>query len=579
MHELEVQQIELEMQNEELMSIFSERERVDESLKASESRYRRLFESAKDGILILDAETGMIADVNPFMIEMLGYSKHQFLDKAIWEIGFFKDLFANQDKFSELQQKEYVRYDDLPLETADGRKISVEFVSNSYFEENKKVIQCNIREITEQKNMQNGIKFQADLLNNVGQAVIAIDMLDNVTYWNRAAEKIYGWSSSEAIGQNIDYLIPSQPTKKQIKEILKEISEGNSWTGGFLMNRKDRSSFSACVTFNPIFDSKGELIGVTEISSDNTEQKKAEQNLIVANEELIIQNIEKEKRAGELIIANKELAFQNEEKEKRAEELIIANKELAFQNNEKEERAVELIIAKNKAEESDRLKSAFLANMSHEVRTPLNSIIGFSELLGDPDFEEDQKNEFIQHIIASGNNLLSIISDIMDISKIESGEITIRKKQIDAQKFISGIKEQFAFQTEAKKLELKLTSPDTDEETVFIADAERLMQIFNNLIGNALKFTSEGKIEIGYHPKGKMVEFFVKDTGIGIPAEYHDKIFERFRQVEDAKTRTYGGNGLGLTITKNLVELMGGKIRLESKKGEGSAFYFTMPGN
>ncbi|MDO8929719.1 MAG: PAS domain S-box protein, partial [Bacteroidota bacterium] len=195
MHELEVQQIELEMQNEELMSIFSERERVDESLKASESRYRRLFESAKDGILILDAETGMIADVNPFMIEMLGYSKHQFLDKAIWEIGFLKDIISNLDKFSELQQKEYVRYDDLPFETADGRKISVEFVSNIYFEDNKKVIQCNIREITERKNMQNGIKFQADLLNNVGQAVIAIDMLDNVTYWNRAAEKIYGWSS------------------------------------------------------------------------------------------------------------------------------------------------------------------------------------------------------------------------------------------------------------------------------------------------------------------------------------------------------------------------------------------------
>jgi signal transduction histidine kinase len=162
---------------------------------------------------------------------------------------------------------------------------------------------------------------------------------------------------------------------------------------------------------------------------------------------------------------------------------------------------------------------------------------------------------------------------------MESGEITIRKKQIDAQKFISGIKEQFAFQTEAKKLELKLTSPDTDEETVFIADAERLMQIFNNLIGNAFKFTPEGKIEIGYQPKGKMVEFFVKDTGIGIPPEYHDKIFDRFRQVEDENSRKYGGNGLGLAITKKLVELMGGKIRLESKVGEGSKFYFTMPGN
>ncbi|MDO8930632.1 MAG: ATP-binding protein, partial [Bacteroidota bacterium] len=283
--------------------------------------------------------------------------------------------------------------------------------------------------------------------------------------------------------------------------------------------------------------------------------------------------------AGELIIANKELAFQNEEKEKRAEELIIANKELAFQNNEKEERAVELIIAKEKAEESDRLKSAFLANMSHEVRTPLNNIIGFSELLTDPYFEEEHKNEFITHIITNGNNLLSIISDIMDISKIESGEIKIRNSQINLLKFISDVEANFSFKAKEKNIELKLSIPENDEGTIIVADTDRLSQVMNNLIGNALKFTSEGKIEIGYQPKGKMVEFFVHDTGIGIPAEFHDHIFKRFRQVEGEKTRKYGGNGLGLAITKNLVELMGGKIRLESKVGEGSKFYFTMPGN
>ena len=239
---------------------------------------------------------------------------------------------------------------------------------------------------------------------------------------------------------------------------------------------------------------------------------------------------------------------------------------------------LDLLTAKQKAEESDLLKSAFLANMSHEVRTPLNSIIGFSELLADKGFEEDQKNEFIRQIITSGNNLLSIISDIMDISKMESGKITIRGSQINTQKFISGIKDQFAFQTKAKKLELKLTLPDTDEETIVFADVDRLSQVFNNLISNALKFTANGRIEIGYQPRGKMVEFFVMDTGIGIPAEYHNEIFERFRQVEGEKTRKYGGNGLGLAISKNLIELMGGKIWLESEPGIGSVFYFTLPG-
>jgi len=165
---------------------------------------------------------------------------------------------------------------------------------------------------------------------------------------------------------------------------------------------------------------------------------------------------------------------------------------------ERKQTETELITAKEKAEESDRLKSSFLANMSHEVRTPLNGIIGFSELLADPDFEDEQKNEFIGHIISNGNNLLTIISDIMDISKLESGEITIRKKQINAQKFISTVKEEFAVRIDAKKHELKLILPDNDVETVIFADVERLRQIFNNLMSNAIKFTPTGRIEIGY---------------------------------------------------------------------------------
>ena len=211
------------------------------------------------------------------------------------------------------------------------------------------------------------------------------------------------------------------------------------------------------------------------------------------------------------------------------------------------------------------------------MRTPLNSIIGFSELLGDPDYKQEQKTEFIQQIITSGNNLLTIISDIMDISKLEAGEIHIHKSQLNVQKFVEGVKDQFSFQAIAKKLELKLSPPDTDEETVLITDAGRLRQVFNNLINNALKFTEGGSVEIGYHAYYKLVEFYVRDTGIGIPAQYHKKIFDRFRQVEDAKTRSYGGNGLGLAITKNLVELMGGKMWVESELGKGSVFYFTIP--
>ncbi len=252
---------------------------------------------------------------------------------------------------------------------------------------------------------------------------------------------------------------------------------------------------------------------------------------------------------------------------------------ISFDVTKLKETEQELIIAKERAEESDRLKSSFLANMSHEIRTPLNSIIGFSELLDDADFEADQKKEFVHQIISNGNNLLNIISDIMDISKMESGEITIRKSKIDVMQFLDEIRSMHVYNVEQKNLRLNIDYlPAESDAVVFVnADKERLQQIFNNMISNALKFTSEGHIQLGFRLTGQMVEFHVKDTGIGIPVDYHHKVFDRFRQVEASYTRKFGGNGLGLAISKNLVELMGGKIWVESEPDKGSAFYFTLP--
>jgi len=252
---------------------------------------------------------------------------------------------------------------------------------------------------------------------------------------------------------------------------------------------------------------------------------------------------------------------------------------ISFDISELKESELELIKSKEKAEESDRLKSSFLANMSHEIRTPLNSIIGFSELLADTDFRQDQKDEFILHIISNGNNLLNIISDILDISKMESGEISIRKTMINVNSFLDKIRSMHILKVEEKGLQLNVDFQNfkSTSEVFVLADIDRLKQICNNLISNALKFTSEGSIQIGYRLIGKMIEFHVKDTGIGISPEYHDKIFDRFRQVEASTTRKFGGNGLGLAISKNLVELMGGKIWLESEPQVGSTFYFTLP--
>jgi len=185
----------------------------------------------------------------------------------------------------------------------------------------------------------------------------------------------------------------------------------------------------------------------------------------------------------------------------------------------------ELIDAKEKAEESDRLKSSFLANMSHEIRTPLNSIIGFSELLSDPFFEQQQKDEFINTIIDNGNNLLIIISDIMDFSMLESGQMKIRREVIPVKKLLSDLVADFSKKATRKGIEIRIDQSLNNLDVMIESDPYRIKQIFNNLIGNALKFTHEGYIEIGYKIQDKKIEFHVKDTGIGIVPEYHQTIF------------------------------------------------------
>lgn len=236
----------------------------------------------------------------------------------------------------------------------------------------------------------------------------------------------------------------------------------------------------------------------------------------------------------------------------------------------------ELVIAKGKAEESDRLKSSFLANMSHEVRTPLNSIIGFSELLNDPDFEWEIKEEFIKTIIEQGNNLLEIISDIMDLSMLDSNQIALRKERFAASSLMNDLYDNYHKRIQNKGIELRLNIPDCCKNLVIESDIYRVNQVLSNLINNALKFTDKGFIEFGYTLKDNYIEFHIKDTGIGIPSEFQQLIFERFVQVESSNTRKYGGNGLGLAISKNLAEILGGSIRLESETNIGSTFYFAI---
>lgn len=244
---------------------------------------------------------------------------------------------------------------------------------------------------------------------------------------------------------------------------------------------------------------------------------------------------------------------------------------------EKKIAEVELIKAKEKAEESDMLKSAFLANMSHEIRTPMNGILGFAELLKEPDLTGDEQLEYIELINKSGKRMLNIINDIIDISKIEAGLMKLNLTQSNISEQLEYIYTFFKPEAEDKGLNLFVKNSLPNKEEMLYTDREKLYAVLTNLVKNAIKFTRKGEIEIGCTLKGSFLEFYVKDTGIGIPKDRQHAIFERFIQADIEDRMAFQGAGLGLSISKAYLKMLGGKIWVESEEDKGSTFYFTLP--
>ncbi len=243
----------------------------------------------------------------------------------------------------------------------------------------------------------------------------------------------------------------------------------------------------------------------------------------------------------------------------------------------------ELKNARDRARESDRLKTSFLANMSHEIRTPMNGILGFANLLRDPDLDVEKRDMYLKHIEHSSMQLMNIIDDIIDIAKIESGQLKISNRPIRINAILEELYSSYFHRIRGdapgqKKVSFRLEKGMNTPNFTIVCDDFRLGQVFHNLIGNAIKFTTEGEIVFGYRIKNnRYIEFYVSDTGIGIPASEQEMIFERFGQVNNQKFFKSKGTGLGLPISKNLVNLMGGEMWVESVENEGSTFYFTLP--
>jgi len=370
--------------------------------------------------------------------------------------------------------------------------------------------------ITEHKLTEEKLKTLSFAIQQSPTVVVITDPEGNIEYINPTFTEHTGYSEEEVMGQNPRILKSGLMEDRVYEEFWKTILAGNVWHGEFHNKKKNGELYWEDAIVSAIVNQKGVITNFVAVKEDITEKKKL---------------------------------------------------------------WVDLIASKEKAEESDRLKTAFLANISHEIRTPMNGILGFAELLKEPQLSGEEQAEYIELINQSGKRMLALINDIVDISRIEAGETMIHVEPTHVNKLLHNLCTFFRPLAANKNLLLSCNNGLSDEECVIETDSAKLTQILTNLVQNGLKFSTEGEVRIGYIRKEDLLEFSVSDSGIGIPESMKESIFERFRQVDNSLTRHHEGSGLGLSISKAYVEMLGGSIRVESGEGNGSTFIFTLPFN
>jgi len=609
---------------------------AEQHLLESQERFKILTDVTIEGILIHN--NGITIDANQALLNMLECKLEDVMGKNIIQLyGTQETLPIYFEKVKSNSTKTY----QAEIKTSSGKVIPVDVTGRSAKINGKEVRVTSIRDISDRLEAQKQINKLSAVVEQSANSVIITNTRGEIEYINSMFTKLTGYTFDEVLGKNPRIVKSGQTPDSIYRTLWKTISKGKVWSGELMNKSKNGKHFWINSTITPLKDSKGNITHYVGINLDITERIKDHQKMDdlsnrlqmaikAANfgvwdinlDSMEIYWDEKMYEIYELGTKNKDkfkyfksVVNQDDLKEYtkkvsngfRKDELIEMELRICPNNHKKYIKNLlmfipasgnqnfnrligityeitkqklfeqELINERKKAEENDNLKSAFLANMSHEIRTPLNGIIGFTEILQDTEaaYTPEETKSFLKIVEKNGQILLHLVNDIIDLSKIETGQLQINSEDIDVQKSILSTLDIFSQQAEQKGLLLLIDFPQ--HSITLNTDSSRIEQIFINLIGNAIKFTDTGYIKIGSIDKDEQVLFFVEDTGCGINKKMHHIIFERFSQGKPIRDQLLGGTGLGLAITRGLVELLGGKIWIESEENKGSTFFFTIP--
>jgi PAS domain S-box-containing protein len=531
-------------------SVWKETER-----KSAEERYEKLFLEMFDGFalheIILDENGNAIdykfLDVNPAFEKITGLKKEEIIGKNVLQLMPDTEKYWIEKYGKVALNGEPILYDNFSVEL--GKYFEVRA-----FQPTKNQFATIISDISYRKKNEIANKVQYNIANAM---VTAIDIHELYTTVRNELSKLI---------DTTNFIIALYDEKTEMLSTPYEIDEHDE---GILDEWSAEKSLTGLVVKNK----KSLLLSKSDIAKLATDEKI---NLIGSRAECwlgVPMQID-EKVIGAIVIQsyNNPNAYNNESISNL--EIIAHELSIFIERKNTEE---QLISAKERAEESDRLKTAFLQNMSHEIRTPLNGILGFASLLTDDELIAEDVKKYATMIQNSGNRLFELINNIIDISKIESGNITIIEKGFSIDKLLDDILNQFIINAEIKNIELRKIKNETHAENYIISDSLKIHQILTNLINNSLKFIKKGFVEVGYSIIGNEIEFYVKDTGSGIPKEIGEKIFERFFQADTSMSRGFEGAGLGLSICQGLTNALKGKIWLESEVDKGTIFYIKIP--